>query len=47
MTDPIDELWRLAAEADEETADVEPEEQGEVGDIEDHHGRGIEEDPGE
>lgn len=47
MNPEIDELLKLATEADEQTADVEPDEQDTVGDIEDHRGRGIEEDPGE
>jgi hypothetical protein len=41
--DPLD----LAEEADEQTANVEPDDEGGLGDIDEHRGRGIEEDPGE
>jgi len=42
-----DEAAELAAEADEATRDVTPDDEGEIGDFDDHVGRGMEEDPGE
>ncbi len=39
--------FELAKEADVQVADVEPDDEGELGDIDEHRGRGIDLDPGD
>lgn len=46
-SEEIDKAYRLAADADEAVADIEPDDEGELGDVSDDDVHGLEEDPGE